>query len=124
MRKTHFVSITIGILVLFLMTACSEDSKNTNTATQPEASSTEVAVNTGGQDDSILDQPVNFSTPEEVEKTLKNIREQAGDGAYNNLNGAMQYMLAYDLGVGHNKAKLHKKLDGKTPREILSSIKR
>ncbi|MBW2690972.1 MAG: hypothetical protein JRC99_13765 [Deltaproteobacteria bacterium] len=71
-----------------------------------------------------MSQPVNFSTPEDVEKTLQNIRETAGDDTYNQLKNTMQYMLVYDLSLSNKKAKLYKKLDGKTPEQILAMVKR
>ena len=36
----------------------------------------------------------------------------------------MGYLLTYDLSVGHNEAKLQKKLNGKTPNEIIAMKKR
>ena len=64
------------------------------------------------------------STPEDVEKTLQNIREKAGDKAYNQLKNTIQYLLFYDLSVANNKQKLYKKLDGRTPEQIIAKMKR
>lgn len=100
-------------MALFLITACAEE---TNGTTAVESS-----VDTGHQVASIMNLPVDFSSPEAVEKTMQDIRETEGDKAYNRLKNTMQYMLVYDLSVGHNEEKLHKKLDGMTPDEIISS---
>jgi len=103
-------------MALFLITACAEE---TNGTTAVESS-----VDTGHQDASIMNLPVDFSSPEAVEKTLQNIRETEGDKAYNRLENTMQYMLVYDLSVGHSEEKLYKKLNGMTPDEIISSRRR
>ena len=71
-----------------------------------------------------MNQPVNFSTPEDVEKTMQNIREKEGGKAYNQLKNAMQYIMVYDLSVGNNKEKMYKKLDGRTPEQIIAKMKR
>ena len=123
MRKTLFTSITTGIMALFLMNACAEDSNDTE-AVAKQAVVTEDATGTGEQGNAIMDQPVNFSTPEDVEKSLQKVRDQAGDKAYKNLDNAMKYILYYDLGLKNNKEKMYKKLNGKTPSEIIQMMKR
>ena len=129
MLKNILITASAGTLTLFLLTACAEDAKDTgqsNTAKVPapiEKTEEKTAVSTS-QDKSIMSQPVNFSTPEDVEKTLQNIREEAGDDTYNQLKNAMQYMLVYDLGLSRNKEKLYQKLNGKTPEKILEMTKR
>ncbi len=123
MRKTLFTSITTGIMALFLMNACAEDSNDTE-AVAKQAVVTEEANGTGEQGNAIMDQPVNFSTPEDVEKSLQKVRDQAGDKAYKNLDNAMRYILYYDLGLKNNKEKMYKKLNGKTPSEIIQMMKR
>lgn len=103
-------------MALFLITACAEETNGTMAV--------ESSVDTGHQDVSIMNQPVDFSSPEAVEKTMQKIRETEGDKASTRLESTMEYMLVYDLSVGHNEEKLHKKLDGMTPEEIISSGKR
>lgn len=73
---------------------------------------------------SIMDLPVNFSTPEDVEKSMQAIEEQAGTGRVKALKAAMGYILAYDLGLRHDKDKMHKKLNGQTPNQIIARVKR
>jgi hypothetical protein len=112
-------------MVLFLATACAEESKDaSDSASAKTASGTETAADTDNQGDSIMNQPVDFSTPENVEKTLQNIREQKGDKAYKNLENAMKYLLYYDLSLANNKEKMYKKLDGSTPEQIIAKTRR
>ena len=56
---------------------------------------------------------------------LQHLKDDLGqDKAYQNLQAAMQYVLFYDLGVGNDKDKLHKKLNGRTPNQIVSMTQR
>ena len=71
-----------------------------------------------------MDKPVNFSTAEDVEYTLLTIRDKEGDKAYKKIKSAMGYIMTYDLSVGRNEARMHKKLNGKTPNEIIAMMKR
>jgi hypothetical protein len=114
---------------LALAAACADRNGSDVTAEQTSekaSHSTETGVagipaETGG---SLLDQPVDFSTPEKAEETLQMIREQEGDKAYQSINTAMNHLLFYDLSVGNDKEKLYKKLDGLTPRQIVAKIRR
>ena len=124
MYKALFPLITSMFLTLALSTACAEQDKSDQAAEQsPE---TEQAKDSGKteQGESLLDQPVDFSSPEAVEKTLQNIREQEGEAAYENLKVAMDYILFYDMSVRNDKAKLYKKLNGQTPKQILARMRR
>ena len=120
MHRTLFTSVTAGVLALFMVTACAQDSKGTETT----AEQVSVTAETSGQAESAMDQPVDFSTPENVEKSLQKVREQDGEVAYKNLVNAMKYVSYYDLSVGGNKEKLHKKLNGQTPNQIIAKAKR
>lgn len=130
MRKTLFTSIVTGTMALFLMNACAEESNDTEAVakqvvvTEDAVVVTEDAGVTVDQGSAIMDQPVNFSTPEDVENSLQKVRDQAGDTAYTNVNNAMKYVLYYDLSLKNNKEKMYKKLNGKTPSEIIQMMKR
>jgi len=125
MLKNILLTLSTGALTLFLVTACAEEGKDTSESKVAKAPvSTEKTTDTAKPDNSIMSQPVDFSTPENVEVSLQNIRETAGDSAYNQVMNAMKYKLVYDLSLGNNKEKLYKKLDGKTPEQILAMVKR
>jgi len=116
MFNNLLVTVCVSSLTLFLVTACAEDAN--------QESLLESANETAQQDATVMNQPVDFSSPEAVEKTLQNIREKEGDIAYNKLKNAMQYIMVYDLSVGNNQEKLYKKLDGRTPEQIIAKMKR
>ena len=116
MSNNLFVSICAGSMTLFLVTACAEEGG--------QESVTESTTETAQQDETLMNQPVDFSSLEAVEKTLQNIRDKEGDSAYNKLKNAMQYIKVYDLSVGNSNEKLYKKLDGRTPDQIIAKMNR
>ena len=125
MCKKLLTIISAGTMALFLVTACAEESETANsTVATKNGLSSEKAADSSNQSDSLMNQPVNFSTPEDVEKTLQNIREKEGEKAYKQVENAMQYLMYYDLSLRNNKEKLYKKLDGKTPEQIIATAKR
>ena len=124
MCKKLLTIISAGTMAIFLVTASAEESETANStvATNSGLSSEKVA-DSNNQNDSLMNQPVNFSTPEDVEKTLQNIREKEGDKAYKQVKNAMQYIMYYDLSLRNDKEKLYMKLDGKTPEQIIAEVK-
>jgi hypothetical protein len=122
MRKTLYISLATGTMTLLLTAACAEDSKSPLNTTEPVFSPTKDGL-TDGETNSIMDQPVNFSTPEEVEKSMQKISDEGGEGAQKSLENAMKYILYYDLSIGGKKENLYKKLDGKTPNEIIGMMR-
>jgi len=129
MSKSLAISTTAVILALYLTTACTGESNDTDAVAKSEPVTateaiTQEAESTKYSSDSIMNQPVDFSTPESFKMTLQNVREQEGDGAYDSLKSAMQYLMIHDLSVKNNYKNLHKKLHGRTPNEILAQAKR
>ena len=120
MLKKLILTISAGIMTLFLIAACAEDSSEVGT----KESTVENIQNPEQADAGVMNQPVDFSTPEAVEMTLQNIREKEGDYAAEKLENVMQYMLVYDLSVTNDKEKLYRKLNGMTPEEIISKMRR
>jgi len=119
MFKKLLIAMSAAITTLFLVTACAEDATDAQTTHSPEP-----ATETAQQDVGVMNQPVDFSSPEAVEKTLQNIRDKEGDTAYNQLKNAMQYIKVYDLSLGNSDEKLYRKLNGRTPEQIIAKIKR
>lgn len=144
MLKHALVTATTTVLLLAMLTACAEDDQSnssankaaetSNAAVAKPAESTSQRSKRPAQVDpkkaepqtleafqsaAIMGQPVDFSSAENVASSLQTIQQEAGAEAANRVESAINYMLVYDLSVGRNKQKLYKKLDGKTPNEIL-----
>ncbi len=130
MSKFFLTSASALVATLFLVTACAEDAKDTETETASTdtpaaaAEAPETVVETGAAAASIMDQPVDFSSPENIEKTMAAIRQQAGEKEAGSVDNAIGYLMVYDLSVKRDKEKLYAKLNGKTPNEIIAMIRR
>ena len=114
MLKKLLTTSCAGSMALFLISACAEEDHDSDSA----------ADNTQQANSSLMNKPVDFSTPESAEQTLQNILEQDGEKAYKHVSNAMQFIMVYDLSVRKNKEILYQKLDGLTPEEIIAQAKR
>jgi hypothetical protein len=134
MLKKFISTISVFTMILVLAPACAEQDNEAEAATSSKpatqvtaaadaAETTPVAAATDGAL-SIMDMPVNFSTPEDVEKSMEAVRQQAGEAAARDLTNAMGYILAYDLSLGRDQEKMYKKLNGRTPNAIIAKMKR
>lgn len=127
-------TMSLLTLILVLTPACAQQDDGTDTKDSAgstaqtveslPAGETKQATDTPASDMSIMDQPVDFSTPEDVEKTIAAVKANAGEAAARNLNNAMKYILMYDLSLSMNKEKMYQKLNGSTPNEIIAQVKR
>ena len=72
----------------------------------------------------VMDQPLDGSSVELFEQGVEKVKAEATGEEYAKLSSALKYLLYYDLSVGHNKEKLYKKLDGKTPDEVIAKTAR
>lgn len=135
MFKKFFTVITILTMTLVGALACAEQDNGGDTGPVSEQTSvTEAAAGTkeatisigetAAEQLSVMDTPVNFSTPEDVEKSIEKVRQEAGETEALRLTNALGYILAYDLSLGRDKEKLYKKLDGRTPNAIIAKMKR
>jgi hypothetical protein len=125
MNKTLLPMVIAMFLILSFSTACAEQVTGEAKTKQFVAESDQAdATDDAKKGVSLMNQPVDFSTPEKAEETLQNIREQEGEKAYKMLKSAMDYVAFYDLSVGNDRNKLYKKLNGRTPNEILAKMKR
>ena len=122
MYKKLFTALSIVAMTLFLVPACAEQDNGTEASAS--TTTTDAVKTANGEQASVMDLPVDFSTPEGVEKSIEKVRQEAGDSKARQLSVAMKYLLTYDLSVSHNEEKLYKKLNGSTPNEIIAKMKR
>lgn len=135
MFKNLFIAASIITMTLFLAPACAEQDKDADASVSktqtegmptpaPASEATMAETTTGDEPASVMDLPVDFSTPEDVEKSIEKVRQQAGEAQARDLTNALGYILAYDLSFGRDKEKMYKKLNGRTPSEIIAKMKR
>ena len=70
-----------------------------------------------------LDIVMDGSSLEAFEKSMERVKETGSEADYKSLEGALDYLLVYDLGARHNREKLATRLDGKTGHEIIDRVK-
>lgn len=128
MFKKLLTAASIVTITLFLLPACAKrdnvpettaDSGQTTDASAPMS----VNQETQGGQGSVMDQPVNFSSQEEVNKSIEKVRQQAGDAEANELNKALGIILTQDMSLRQDKDRLFRKLNGKTPNEIIAMMR-
>jgi hypothetical protein len=127
MRKRPSLFLAMVTLSLLVLGACSKENNRSDgnkpivnkipETDNPKAKPDDEPVT---RTDSIMDRSVNFSTPEDIERSFNSIEEEAGAAVAGQIKNAIDYMLVYDLSVKRDKARLYKKLDGKTPNQILA----
>lgn len=131
MYKKLITTLSIVSMTLILAPACAEQDNgaqakadNTTTETVKPATAVKEAIPVDGEQSSVMDMPVDFSTPENVEKSIEKVRQEAGDDAALQLTNALGYIQAYDLSLKGDKQKMYKKLNGRTPNAIIAKMKR
>ena len=70
-----------------------------------------------------LDIVMDGSSLEAFEKSMERVKETGSESDYKTLEGAVDYLLLYDLGAQRNREKLASRLDGKTGHEIINKVK-
>jgi hypothetical protein len=99
-------------VVLLLLCACEP----------PEAQETNPADAAATQSD-VMDQPLDGSSVEAFEAGLEKIREHAGEGRYQEVKAAVDYLLFYDLAARQDRATLYSRLDGLNPRQVIEQAR-
>ena len=132
MSKHFFIMIVIVLAVFIAAPVCAQEQDKGNgvsvageqppvsMATETILPSQEPAVG----EVSVMDMPVNFSTPQDVEESIEKVRLEAGEAEALRLENALGYILAYDLSLERDKDKMYKKLNGRTPNAIIAKMKR
>ena len=66
-----------------------------------------------------MERAMNFSSPADTKKSFKAVKAEAGGAAVSELMQALIYLQKTDPSINHNKKALYKKLQGKSPNEII-----
>lgn len=72
----------------------------------------------------IMDTTLDGSSTAAFEAGLERVRAEATPLQSQRLDGAIEWLLIYDLAVESNREKLYLKLDGRTPNEIIAMVVR
>lgn len=83
-----------------------------------------LAVHTAWAASAVMDQALDGSSQEAFEQGMAEVKADGSEAEYSQLKSAIAHLLYYDLSVRKDKARLYRKLDGKTPAEIIAMVKR
>lgn len=131
MRKSHLNLLLSGVTAFFLLSACSEETsvsqndkpKETTEPvkiTKTEERSTKTTTNNYEMSVSVMNEPVDFSTMENANKTFARIRSEEGDAALKDLKRALRFIRSNDPAAGLSTTATYAILNGKTPNEIIN----
>ena len=57
------------------------------------------------------------------EKRLEEIKAETTEAEFTTIEGALDYLLVYDLAARRDREVLYERLDGKTPVDVLETVK-
>ena len=124
MAKTILIAVPVFFLVTFAAWAEPEPVSETASTTPAEEIAPAVANETPEAAEATgLDMAVDGSSLEAFEKSLAKIKETCTEVEYKSLEGALEYLMIYDLGAKRNREKLAARLDGSTGYEITKMVK-
>jgi hypothetical protein len=125
-RSLTIVTATLG-LALFATACADEAPAATEALATTEAPAAEAGVpETLRHKDraaSVMDQPLDGSSVETFTEGLERIDQEGGEQEYRSVMSALDFLLFYDIGARRDKATLYKRLDGRTPTQILEQVK-
>ncbi len=139
MKQTNMAStllITVPLFFLFTISACAvpeQGGDNASAATAEEITpadatgTEEAAVKTeapGAATATGLDIVMDGSSLKAFDKSMEEVKTTSSESDYKNLEGALDYLLFYDLAIQQNREKLATRLDGMTAQEIIEKVRR
>ena len=117
MLKILIQTSLTGVFILFFVTACADENPQANT---PAKQADQHVNSSGDQAQGIMDQPVDFSTPEAIEESLQQIAEKDGEKSREAVERSLKSILSSNPYIGGNKNRLYESMNGKTPRQIIA----
>jgi hypothetical protein len=119
------VLITVSLVFFATFSAWAEPEQDTKEAalTAAEKVSPADAIDSAEAAEPIgLDIVLDGSSLQAFDKSLEQIKETAPPAEYQSLEGAIDYLLVYDLGAQRSREKLAARLNGKTGNEIINKV--
>ncbi len=120
------VLITVAMFFLATFSACAGPEPldaEAATTSAVEIAPADAVDSAEGAKATGLDIVMDGSSLEAFEKSMERVKETGSESDYKTLEGAVEYLLFYDLGAQRNREKLASRLDGKTGHEIINKVK-
>jgi hypothetical protein len=131
-RRAHvFTTVALAATFTWAISASAQDEPN------PEAPATQVAPAASGVEEETnpvsesveksfspgMNIPFDGSSVEAFEESLETIKSETTASEFTTVQNGLDYLLVYDLGARRDPELLYKRLDGKTPAEMLKMVK-
>jgi hypothetical protein len=127
--------ITVPLFFLFTISACAVPEQGGDKGSVATAEET-VPADASGTDDATvkteapgeatatgLDIVMDGSSLKAFDKSMEQVKATGSEFDYRSLEGALDFLLVYDLGAKRNREKLAARLDGMTGHEINERVK-
>jgi hypothetical protein len=139
MKQTNMAStllITVPLFFLFTISACAVPEQSGDNASATAAEEITPADATGTEEAAVkteapgaatatgLDIVMDGSSLKAFDKSMEQVKATSAESDYKNLEGALDYLLFYDLAIQQSREKLATKLDGMTAQEIIEKVRR
>ncbi|MDT8320982.1 MAG: hypothetical protein RQ826_10705 [Xanthomonadales bacterium] len=115
------LKLSLLILSLALLAACAAKPAG-ETAAETSAPAVETVEDDFTWEGDGMDIPLDGSSVEAFETSLARVKKYVSADEYVSLQGAIEYLLVYDLSARGDLEKLAAKLDGLTPREVMKKV--
>jgi hypothetical protein len=128
--------ITVPLFFLFTISACAVPEQGGDTASAAKAEeiapadaagADEAAVKTGAPGAATatgLDIIMDGSSLKAFDISMEEVKATGSEFDYRSLEGAIDFLLVYDLGAKRSREKLAARLDGMTGHEIIERVKK
>jgi hypothetical protein len=134
MASTLLIMVPLAFLLTISACAVTEPGgDNVSAATAEEivpadgAGTDEPAVKTEAPGEVVatgLDIVMDGSSLKAFDKSMEQVKATSSESDYRNLEGALDYLMFYDLAIQQNRGKLATRLDGMTAQEIIEKVRR
>jgi hypothetical protein len=125
-KMASAVLMTVPMFFLATFSAWAEPEpggEEVSTASAKEIAPADAIATAEVADATGLDIVMDGSSLEAFEKSMEQVKATGSEASYKSLEGALDYLLFYDLAAQNNRKKLAARLDGKTGHEIIKKVK-
>ncbi len=112
-----------GALLIFSSVSFAQDSEQSDEPVNPRYVPTPAQLEAEAAYSEGMYLPFDGKNTKAFESSLEKIQEEVTDAEFTTLTNAIDYLLVYDLGARRDPEVLYKRLDGKTPFDVLRMVK-
>lgn len=119
----RFAIALCGVLLLLSNVALAQEADDSEESVNPRYIPTPAQLEAEAAYSEGMYLPFDGSSVKKFDASLKKIESEVTDAEFTTLSNALDYLLVYDLGARRDPEVLYKRLDGKTPFDVLRMVK-